>query len=122
MRKTNSAFTRIALLALVALGLGGCSNMDEMQQRMLSGGAIGVTAGALTTVVTGGCVACGMAIGGAVGTAGGYIVHELDTNTRSDSSSSSSSAPPPPIPSSYNSSSNNASSVPQGYPPGGYQN
>src|ERR1700683_3597220 len=105
MRKTNSAFTRIALLTLVALGLGGCSNMDEMQQRMLSGGAIGVTAGALTTVVTGGCVACGMAIGGAGGPAGGSIVHEVDTNTRSDSSSSPPSAPPP-IPSSYNSSSN----------------
>jgi osmotically inducible lipoprotein OsmB len=111
----NSAFKRTAILGLVVLGLGGCSNMDQMQQQMLSGGAIGVTAGALTTVVTGGCVACGMAIGGAVGTAGGYLVHELDANTRSSDSS-----PPPPIPSSYNSSSNNVSNVPQGYPPGGY--
>lgn len=111
MIKVNSGFTRTAVLGLVVLGLGACSNMDDMQQRMVSGGAIGVGAGAITTVVTGGCVACGMAIGGAVGTAGGYLVHELDAQTRSDSS-------PPPVPSSYNSSSN----VPQGYPQGGYQN
>ena len=107
-------FTRMAVLGLVMLGLGACSNMDDMQQRMVSGGAIGIGAGAVTTVVTGGCVACGMAIGGAVGTAGGYLVHELDANTRSDSSP----PPPPPMQSSYN----NNSGVPQGYPAGGYGN
>jgi len=86
----NSRLTRTAVLALTVLGLGACSNMDDMQQRMVSGGAIGVGAGAVTTVITGGCIACGMAIGGAVGTAGGYLVHAIDANTRSDSS------PPPP--------------------------
>jgi osmotically inducible lipoprotein OsmB len=107
MMKTNSAFVRVAVLALTVLGLGACSNMDQMQQRMVSGGAIGVTAGAVTTVVTGGCVACGMAIGGAVGTAGGYIVDQIDNNTRGSGSST------PPV-QSYNSN----SGVPQGYPSG----
>ena len=98
---------RAGVIVLAALSLGACSNMDEMQQRMVSGGAIGVTAGAVTTVVTGGCVACGMAVGGAVGTAGGYLVHQLDNTTRS--------GPPSTVSSSgYN------SDVPQGYPAGGY--
>ena len=112
MIKLNSGFARTAVLGTLVLGLGACSNMDEMQQRMVSGGAIGVGAGALTTVITGGCVACGMAIGGAVGTAGGYLINALDNNTRSGSASS---APPP-----QNYGSNN--SAPQGYPAGGYQN
>jgi hypothetical protein len=103
---------RAAFFALVVLGLAGCDNMDDMQQRMVSGGAIGVATGAVGTAVTGGCIACGMAIGGAVGTAGGYIVHELDLQTRGSGSSSLS-----------NGSSNSASAnngAPQGYPPGGY--
>lgn len=107
MMKPNSAFTRIAVAALVALNLAGCSNMDENQQRMVSGGAIGIAAGAVTTVVTGGCIACGMAIGGAVGTAGGYLVDKIDSNTKSS----------PAAPAGNYSGSNG--SVPQGYPVGG---
>jgi hypothetical protein len=112
MIKIASSFSRVATLAVVTLGLSGCSNMDDMQQRIVSGSAIGVVTGAVATAATGGCVACGIAIGGAVGAAGGYIVHELDVNTRDGSS------PPPPQQTSYN----NNNSVPQGYPPGGYQN
>ena len=112
--KINSRLSRAAILALAVLGLTACDNMDQMQQRMVSGGVIGVTAGAVGTVVTGGCIACGMAIGGVVGTAGGYIVHELDQQTRSSGSSSSSGG-------SYNSSSSGSGNngAPQGYPPGG---
>src|SRR5271167_3649224 len=86
MIKSNSTFARTAVVALVVLNLAGCSNMDENQQRMVSGGAIGVAAGAVTTVVTGGCIACGMAIGGAVGTASGYVVGIIDNNTKSSPS------------------------------------
>ena len=107
MMKTNSIGVRIAAVALIVFNLAGCSNMDEAQQRMVSGGAIGVAAGAVGTVVTGGCVACGMAIGGAVGTASGYIVDQLDHTTKSGA---------PVQTSSYNGSNN---SVPQGYPSGG---
>ncbi len=114
MPKLIARSTRAVAVSLVVLSLGACSNMNDMQQRMVSGGAIGVAGGAVGTAVTGGCIACGMAIGGAVGVAGGYIAHELDTQFRGSSSSSSSS-------SGYSGggySSNN--SVPQGYPSGGY--
>jgi len=53
--------------------------MDRQKQRMLSGGAIGAAAGATVTVITGGCVACGAALGGAVGTGVGYVVNEMET-------------------------------------------
>jgi len=111
MIKINSAPARAAVLALAFLGLAGCSNMDDTQQRMVSGGAIGVVAGAAGTVVTGGCVACGMAIGGAVGTAGGYLIDQLDHTTKSGPSSSG-----------YSSNTYSSNNAPQGYPPGGYGN
>jgi hypothetical protein len=116
MMKLNSPFARISVIALTILGLAGCSNMDENQQRMVSGGAIGIAAGAVTTAVTGGCIACGMAVGGAVGSAGGYLIGKLDESTRSSGSSAS-------ISSTSTTASNSGSynnGVPQGYPPGGY--
>jgi osmotically inducible lipoprotein OsmB len=108
MMKINS-LTRTAAVALTTLSLSSCSNMDETQQRMVSGGAIGVAVGAVGTVVTGGCVACGMAIGGAVGTATGYVVEKFDSTTKSNSGPQQSSG--------YGNNNNN---VPQGYPQGGY--
>ena len=71
---------RIATLAGVALctlALGGCANMTPNQQRMLSGGVIGVSVGAAGTLLTGGCVACGAAIGGVVGAGAGYVVDAM---------------------------------------------
>lgn len=66
-------------LALVALlGLGACSELNTTQQRVLSGGAIGATAGAVGIALTGGCVACGAAIGGAVGAGTGYLYDYID--------------------------------------------
>lgn len=65
------------ILTVLVLGgglmLGGCSNMSNTQQRVLSGGAIGAGVGAIGTVLTGGCVSCGAAIGGAVGAGAGYL-------------------------------------------------
>ena len=107
MMKIGS-FTRGVTVALTVLSLSGCANMDETQQRMVSGGAIGVAVGAVGTVVTGGCIACGMAIGGAVGTATGYVVQKLDSTTKTNSGAQSSG---------YGNGNNSA---PQGYPPGGY--
>ena len=52
--------------------------MDAQTKRVLSGGAIGAAAGATVTVVTGGCVACGAAVGGAVGTGVGYVVDQME--------------------------------------------
>jgi hypothetical protein len=66
------AFATVSLL-VAALGLGACSNLNTTQERMLSGGAIGAGVGAVGTAVTGGCVTCGAAIGGAVGAGTGYL-------------------------------------------------
>ncbi len=69
---------RTAMVAAVALALalGGCANMNNTQQRTLSGGAIGAAGGAALTVLTGGCVWCGAAIGGAVGAGAGYVISQ----------------------------------------------
>src|SRR5580700_5237811 len=57
---------RAGLILTCALSLAACDNMNSTQQRMLSGGAAGAVVGTVGTVMTGGCVACGAAIGGAV--------------------------------------------------------
>ena len=61
----------IILLVVAALFLGGCSGMSNTQQRVLSGGAIGASSGALIGWAAG-CPACGAAIGGGAGMLGGY--------------------------------------------------
>ena len=68
----------IPLLFAGALALGGCEGMNNTQQRTLSGGAIGAGVGAVGTVLTGGCVSCGAAIGGAVGAGAGYIYDRME--------------------------------------------
>lgn len=70
--------TGFAGLLIVAALLGGCSNLDTTEQRVLSGGAIGAAAGAAGTAITGGCVACGAALGGAVGAGAGYIIDKTE--------------------------------------------
>jgi len=72
----KSTLKTIALFGLIALT--SCSGMDDTQQRTLSGGAAGAAIGAVGTVMTGGCVACGAAIGGAVGAAGGYVYDQVE--------------------------------------------
>jgi hypothetical protein len=64
----------MAAAMTLSLTLAGCSGMNETQQRMLNGGAIGAAGGAAITALTGGCVWCGAAIGGAVGTGAGYVI------------------------------------------------
>lgn len=56
-----------------ALALGGCSGMNDTQQRTLSGAGIGAGAGVAAGLLTGGCISCGALIGGGLGAAGGYI-------------------------------------------------
>jgi osmotically inducible lipoprotein OsmB len=69
---------RAAVLLLVAAMLvGGCSGMSNTQQRTLSGGAIGAGSGALIGWAAG-CPACGAAIGGGAGLAGGYIYDQYE--------------------------------------------
>jgi osmotically inducible lipoprotein OsmB len=65
----------VLVLGLVALT--GCSDLTPQEQRMLTGAAAGTAVGAVGTVMMGGCVACGAAIGGAAGTGVGYVMDQL---------------------------------------------
>lgn len=65
--------TALALVAVAGLTLGACSGMSNTEQRMMSGGAGGAAAGAGVGAITGGDPVTGAIIGGAAGTAGGYL-------------------------------------------------
>ncbi len=69
---------RLGLLLVCLLSLSACSDLSAKQQRVLTGGAIGTTVGAISTVAMGGCVACGAAIGGAVGAGSGYLYDYIE--------------------------------------------
>ena len=73
----NTKFMPLALAASI-LFLSACSNMNDTQQRTLSGAGVGAGVGAVGTVMTGGCVACGAAIGAGVGAAGGYVYDQIE--------------------------------------------
>jgi len=73
MKTATSAFTKSLAIAACILSLSACSNMSNTQQRTLSGAAIGAGVGTVGTVMTGGCVTCGAAIGAAVGGGVGYV-------------------------------------------------
>ncbi len=81
MKKLISVSARAAIVVSL-LGLTSCANMSDMQQRLVTGGATGAVVGTVGTVITGGCIPCGTAIGAAVGVAGGYIVDQIDKQTR----------------------------------------
>jgi hypothetical protein len=75
-----SAKTMIGRTVLIIglLAMTGCANMDSQEQSMLSGAAAGTAVGAISTVMLGGCVACGAAIGGVVGTGAGYLIDQVN--------------------------------------------
>jgi len=62
----------VILLMVVALAVGGCSGMSPTQQRVLSGGAMGASGGALIGWAAG-SPAAGAAIGGGAGLLGGFL-------------------------------------------------
>ena len=66
--------TRLIAVALVAaLGTSGCSHLNNLQQRALSGGAIGAAGGAAIAAMTGGGVVTGALIGAGGGAAIGAL-------------------------------------------------
>lgn len=75
---------RISATILIAsmLALSGCAGMNDTEQRTLSGGAIGAGVGAVGTALTGGCVSCGAAIGGAVGAGAGYLYDQHEKSEK----------------------------------------
>lgn len=65
---------QIAVIALAATLLGGCSNLSRQEQRALSGGAIGAAGGLALAAATGGTsLLAGAAIGGGAGAAIGAL-------------------------------------------------
>ncbi|GAB5470257.1 MAG: hypothetical protein Kilf2KO_32870 [Rhodospirillales bacterium] len=72
-----TALARSTGLAALLLLLAACSGLNKTEERTLSGGAIGAGVGAVGTVLTGGCVACGAVIGGALGAGTGYIYDQV---------------------------------------------
>ena len=60
-------------LAVSVCLMTGCSNMDTTQQRTLSGGAIGATAGAVGAAIFHSNPIWGAVGGAAVGAASGYV-------------------------------------------------
>lgn len=73
MKNINFRQMACAVVLISTMALPACSNMNNRDQRMLSGAAIGTGAGAIIGAATGGSVLTGAAIGAAAGTAGGYI-------------------------------------------------
>lgn len=66
----------LIIVALAGTLLAGCSNMNRMEQRALSGGAIGAAGGAAVGVLTGGSAVTGALLGGAGGAAIGALTSE----------------------------------------------
>ena len=75
MEPAMNKFSRISLLSLALVALGGCANMSARDQNTVGGAAIGGVAGA---VLTGGS-AVGTVGGAAVG---GIIGNQINTNKR----------------------------------------
>jgi len=62
----------VVLFSVVILFSGGCAGMSSTEQRVLSGGAIGATGGAIIGAVAG-SAAIGAVAGGGAGLLGGYV-------------------------------------------------
>ena len=75
-------FIPLALVSLVAIS--GCSNMDTTQQRTLSGGAIGATAGAVGAAIFHSNPIWGAVGGAAVGAASGYVYDMYEKEKQSE--------------------------------------
>ena len=63
----------VALALVIAVGSTGCSHLTNLQQRALSGGAIGAAGGAAIAAMTGGAVVPAALIGAGGGAAIGAL-------------------------------------------------
>jgi osmotically inducible lipoprotein OsmB len=67
------------LVIVCTIGLAGCANMSNTQQRALSGTAIGAGGGAILGAI-GGNAALGAVAGAGVGLIGGLIYDDIKKN------------------------------------------
>jgi len=78
--QARPALTRLTVLAVSGLLLAGCAGMNNTEQRVLTGAAIGAGAGAGLGAVTGGLsIPAGAIIGAGVGAVGGLAVDTIKT-------------------------------------------
>jgi osmotically inducible lipoprotein OsmB len=73
----NKTMTSMAVLLTAGLALAGCSHMSDLQQRALSGGAIGAAGGAAITAIAGGPIIAGTLIGAGAGATVGALSKEF---------------------------------------------
>lgn len=69
---------KLAAFGAVALLVSSCANMDNTQQRTLSGGAIGAAAGAMGAAIFEGNPFWGAVGGAAVGAASGFAYDQYE--------------------------------------------
>jgi osmotically inducible lipoprotein OsmB len=69
---------RQTAIILGLLALGSCGTLTPSQQSTVTGGAVGAAAGTVSTVILGGCLPCGTAIGGAIGAGTGYAIEQIN--------------------------------------------
>jgi len=62
--------------------LGACSGLSDLEQRTLSGGAIGAATGATVAAIAGGGIVAGTLIGAGGGAAIGALSTELKKRAR----------------------------------------
>jgi hypothetical protein len=70
MTTTKKNLARASALLMLAATASGCSNLNQQQERALSGGAIGAGAGAVIGALSGSWIV-GAVVGGAAGAAVG---------------------------------------------------
>ncbi len=73
---------RASAILFSLLALSACNSLTHTQERTVMGGAAGVAAGTVGTIVLGGCVPCGAAIGGAVGAGTTYAIDKVSEAAR----------------------------------------
>jgi osmotically inducible lipoprotein OsmB len=76
--KTMLRSLRTTTAVLGLLTLGACGTLTPSQQDTMAGTVAGAAAGTMSTVILGGCLPCGAAIGGAVGAGTGYAINQIN--------------------------------------------
>lgn len=75
---------KIIAITFAVLAIAGCSNMNNTEQRTLSGAGIGAAAGAVGTALLHGNPIWGAVGGAAVGAASGYVYDAYKKNEASN--------------------------------------
>lgn len=72
----HSILKTVSVTIVAGFVLSGCSNLDDREQRTLSGGALGAGVGVAAGALTGGSWLAGGLIGGAAGAAIGAFTSD----------------------------------------------